>query len=89
MLLNYFESFDYVISYTCMYVALIHRYTIASYILQYYEAIYIIKCASTGVLDRHENLWLPQKTVSREQPDNNIFFQHAAIKSIGMMLLVP
>ena len=27
------------------------------------------------------------KNASREQPDHNIFFQYAAIKSIGMMLL--
>ena len=26
------------------------------------------------------------KNASREQPDNNIFFQQAAIQSIGMML---
>ena len=25
------------------------------------------------------------KNASREQPDNNIFLQHAAIKSIGMI----
>ena len=29
------------------------------------------------------------KNVSREQPDNNIFLQHAVIQSIGMMLLTP
>ena len=29
------------------------------------------------------------KNVSAEQPDNNIFLQHAAIQSIGMMLLAP
>ena len=34
-------------------------------------------------------IWFPQKYVSTEQPDNNIFLQHAAIQSIGMMLLTP
>ena len=34
-------------------------------------------------------IWLPQENASREQPDNNIFLQHAAIQSIGMMLLTP
>ena len=29
------------------------------------------------------------KNASREQPDNNIFLQHAAIQSIGTMLLAP
>ena len=29
------------------------------------------------------------KNVSIEQHDNNIFLQHAAIQSIGMMLLTP
>ena len=29
------------------------------------------------------------KNESREQPDSNIFLQHAAIQSIGMMLLTP
>ena len=29
------------------------------------------------------------KNASREQPDRNIFLQHAAIKSIGMMPLAP
>ena len=30
-----------------------------------------------------------KKNASRAQPDNNIFLQHAAIKSIGTMLLAP
>ena len=51
-------------------------------------------CVSLSTLvlnsrDRHENLWLPLKDAPREQPDNNIFLQHAAIQCIGMMLLVP
>ena len=29
------------------------------------------------------------KNASREQLDHNIFLQHAAIKSIGTMLLAP
>ena len=29
------------------------------------------------------------KNASREQPDNNIFLQHAAIQSDGTMLLAP
>ena len=29
------------------------------------------------------------KNTSREQPDNDILFQHAAIQYIGMMLLAP
>ena len=32
---------------------------------------------------------MKKKNASREQPDNNIFLQHAAIQSIGMMLLTP
>ena len=52
---------------------------------------YVRVSLSTLVLnsrDRHENLWLPQN-VSSEQPDNKIFLQHAAIKSIGTTLLAP
>ena len=29
------------------------------------------------------------KNASTEQPDSNIFLQHAAIQSIGTMLLTP
>ena len=29
------------------------------------------------------------KNMSREQPDSNIFLQHADIQSIGTILLVP
>ena len=29
------------------------------------------------------------KNASREQPENNVFLQHAAIQSTGTMLLVP
>ena len=29
------------------------------------------------------------KNASREQPDNNILLQHAAMQSIDMMLLTP
>ena len=29
------------------------------------------------------------KNASTEQPDNNIFLQHAATQSIGTMLLIP
>ena len=61
--------------------------------MDFYQ-IYIFYALSLSMLvlnsrDRHENLWPPQKNVSREQPDNNIFLQHAATKSIGMMVLAP
>ena len=29
------------------------------------------------------------KNTSRKQPNNNVFLQHAAIQSIGTMLLAP
>ena len=32
---------------------------------------------------------MASKNASRAQPDDNIFLQHAAIKSIGTMLLTP
>ena len=54
--------------------------------------IHVVIPLSTLVLnsrDRYESLWLPQRNASTEQPDSNIFLQHAAIQSIGMMLLAP
>ena len=55
-------------------------------------AVVAVKGLSMLVLssrDRHENLWLPQECVYRAKPDNNIFLQHTAMKSIGTMLLAP
>ena len=38
--------------------------------------------------DQHEKYGF-LKNLPREQPDNNIFLQHAVIQSIGTMLLAP
>ena len=34
-------------------------------------------------------IWLSQKKAARKQPDNNVFLQNTAVKSIGTMLLGP
>ena len=39
-------------------------------------------------MDRHEKYGF-LKNVSRKQPDNNVFLQNTAVKSIGTMLLGP
>ena len=45
-------------------------------------------CVLSLSRDRHEKYGF-LKNASREQPDCNIFLQHAAIESVGTMLLTP